>query len=152
MAIGRLIAAAVERELERNPGLKIRYLGASDAATEQADETLITTPSGTCSTTPSATPTRKDPVEIVVETEEEEVVVRVLDRGPGAGRRERPGTGSSRPARPAGRAGGGLGLFVAARLIQAMNGRSWARSRPGGGAEFGFALRRSVDPPRPVVV
>jgi K+-sensing histidine kinase KdpD len=32
-------------------------------------------------------------------------------------------------------------LFVAARLVGAMGGRIWARPRPAGGAEFGFALR-----------
>ena len=38
-------------------------------------------------------------------------------------------------------AGAGIGLFVCARLIRAMGGRIWARNRPEGGAEFGFALR-----------
>jgi hypothetical protein len=37
--------------------------------------------------------------------------------------------------------GSGIGLFVCARLIEAMGGRVWAQSRPEGGAEFGFALR-----------
>ena len=38
--------------------------------------------------------------------------------------------------------GSGIGLFVTKRLVEAMNGRIWARPRDGGGAEFGFALRR----------
>jgi K+-sensing histidine kinase KdpD len=38
-------------------------------------------------------------------------------------------------------AGSGLGLFVCARLIDAMGGRIWASNRAEGGAEFGFALR-----------
>ncbi len=41
--------------------------------------------------------------------------------------------------------GSGIGLFVCARLIEAMDGRIWARSRPEGGAEFGFALRLVED-------
>ncbi|MEA2611971.1 MAG: Histidine kinase, gyrase and HSP90-like ATPase, partial [Chloroflexota bacterium] len=36
--------------------------------------------------------------------------------------------------------GAGIGLFVCARLIAAMNGRIWAAPREGGGAEFGIAL------------
>ena len=38
-------------------------------------------------------------------------------------------------------AGSGIGLFVCARLVEAMAGRIWATALPRG-AEFGFALRR----------
>ena len=41
--------------------------------------------------------------------------------------------------------GSGIGLFVCARLIQAMGGRVWAHNRPEGGAEFGFALRAMAE-------
>jgi signal transduction histidine kinase len=41
--------------------------------------------------------------------------------------------------------GSGIGLFVCARLIAAMGGRVWARNRPTGGAEFGFALRAMAE-------
>jgi two-component system sensor kinase FixL len=40
----------------------------------------------------------------------------------------------------------GIGLFVCRRLIEAMDGRIWVRPRDGGGAEFGFALRRYAEP------
>ena len=43
--------------------------------------------------------------------------------------------------------GSGIGLFVCARLIEAMGGRIWAQSRPEGGAEFGFALRAVDETP-----
>lgn len=36
--------------------------------------------------------------------------------------------------------GAGIGLTVCKRVVEAMDGRIWARSRPSGGAEFGFAL------------
>ncbi len=143
VAVGRLVVSAVERELGRNPGLQIRYLGASDAAAEQADELLITHAIRNLLDNAIRNASGRGPVEVVVDTEGDEVVVRVLDRGAEptdqttAGRIDPAGT-------PAGLAGGGLGLFVAARLVQVMNGRSWARRRPGGGAEFGFALRRST--------
>jgi K+-sensing histidine kinase KdpD len=38
------------------------------------------------------------------------------------------------------RSGSGIGLYVARVLVEAMHGRIWARLRPEGGAEFGFAL------------
>lgn len=148
VAVGRLIVSAVERELGRNPELQIRYLGASDAAAEQADESLITHAVRNLLDNAIRNASGRGPVEVVVDTEGDEVVVRVLDRGSEptdqstAGRIDPTGT-------RAGMSGGGLGLFVAARLVQAMHGRSWARSRPGGGAEFGFALRRSTMTPSP---
>jgi len=72
-----------------------------------------------------------------------EVVVRVLDDGPGF-----PAAETSRlfelfyrsPGTAAIAGGAGIGLFVCARLIAAMGGRIWAEPRPSGGAEFGFAL------------
>ena len=72
-----------------------------------------------------------------------EVVVRVLDDGPGFPSSEAsrlfelfyrsPGTASTA-------GGAGIGLFVSARLVDAMGGRIWAERRSDGGAEFGFAL------------
>jgi len=143
VAVGRLIVSAVERELARNPGLQIRYLGASDAAAEQGDESLITHAVRNLLDNAIRNAADGGPVEVVVETGADEVVVRVLDRG--AAPKDKPTAGVLDPAGTrAGLSGGGLGLFVAARLVKAMNGRSWARSRPGGGAEFGFALHRST--------
>jgi signal transduction histidine kinase len=72
-----------------------------------------------------------------------EVAVRVLDRGPGLG-----GDSAEKlfelfyraPAAKRVPGGAGIGLFVCRQLVEAMGGRIWARPRPGGGAEFGFAL------------
>ncbi len=82
-------------------------------------------------------------VRVTAQAGDGEVLVRVLDDGPGfpAEETERlfelfyrsPGTATMAP-------GAGIGLFVCARLIAAMGGRIWAKSRPEGGAEFGFAL------------
>jgi two-component system sensor histidine kinase BarA len=83
-------------------------------------------------------------VEARLEAAEDEVQVRILDDGPGIepGEADRlfelfyrsPATARVSP-------GAGIGLFVCARLVRAMGGRIWARPRPAGGAEFGFALR-----------
>ena len=87
-------------------------------------------------------------VRVTAQAGDGEVVVRVLDDGPGfpAMETERlfelfyrsPGTATTAP-------GAGIGLFVCARLIAAMGGRIWAKSRPEGGAEFGFALMEFTD-------
>jgi signal transduction histidine kinase len=82
-------------------------------------------------------------VDVQVAQEDDTVVVRVLDRGPGFDGDDperlfdlfyRAATARSVPG------GAGIGLFVCRHLIEAMGGRVWARPRDGGGAEFGFAL------------
>ena len=87
-------------------------------------------------------------VEVVLEAAVDEVLVRVLDDGPGidAGEADRLFElfyRSSTTSRTT--SGAGIGLFVSARLIIAMGGRVWARPRPAGGAEFGFSLRVMPD-------
>ena len=82
-------------------------------------------------------------VTISAEAGDGEVLVRVLDDGPGF-----PAEETSRlfelfyrsPGTAATATGAGIGLFVSARLIAAMGGRIWAVPRPDGGAEFGVAL------------
>jgi signal transduction histidine kinase len=77
-----------------------------------------------------------------------EVAVRVLDRGPGfaADETERLFELYYRSPSVVRRvSGSGIGLFVCARLIEAMGGRIWAAERPGGGSEFGFTLQSLTD-------
>ena len=83
-------------------------------------------------------------VSVVVESTTNEVLVRILDDGPGFPPEETDRLfelyfRSARTSRTA--SGAGIGLFVCARLIRAMGGRIWATNQPDGGAEFGFALR-----------
>lgn len=139
VAVGRLAVAAVEHELALNPGLRIRYLGVSDAAVDEADEALVIHVVRNLVDNGIRYSSDDDPIEVVVGVEGDEVAVRVLDRGHGTADEDRRDF-IDPPATQAGMSGGGLGLFVAARLIHAMDGRSWAIPRPGGGAEFGFAL------------
>jgi PAS domain S-box-containing protein len=83
-------------------------------------------------------------IRLVVRAEEQEVRVHVIDNGPGFPEGEATrlfelyyrSPSTSRSA-----SGSGIGLFVCARLLNAMGGRIWAANRPEGGAEFGFALR-----------
>ena len=86
-------------------------------------------------------------VDIVLEEAEGEVLIRVLDEGPGLepGHEGRVFDLSYRSPRTAGIApGAGIGLFVSARLVRAMGGRIVARRRPRRGAEFTVALPEEV--------
>jgi PAS domain S-box-containing protein len=86
-------------------------------------------------------------VDVSARHEGDEVVVRVLDDGPGIApaEAERLFTLYYRSSEHASVAGAGMGLFVCQQLVQAMGGRIWARRRPEGGSEFGFSLPVFVD-------
>ena len=87
-------------------------------------------------------------VEVIVEPGGEEVAVRILDDGPGIDPDEAERLFElfyRSPSTAGSTAGAGIGLFVCARLVAAMGGRIWARPRPTGGSEFGFALRVMAD-------
>jgi two-component system sensor histidine kinase KdpD len=83
-------------------------------------------------------------VQIEVRPTETEVILSVLDFGPGLPERNlervfdkfyRAEAGDSQRAY-----GYGLGLYICRRLVEAQGGRIWATNRPGGGASFSFAL------------
>ena len=83
-------------------------------------------------------------VTVKAERSGDEVLVRVLDQGPGIGDEDIDALFALfyRSPRTVGVASGaGIGLFVVRHLAEAMGGRAWAAQRPEGGAEFGFALR-----------
>jgi PAS domain S-box-containing protein len=89
---------------------------------------------------------RASAVEVHVQAgSDDDVIVRVLDRGPGLSETDaahvfEPFYRGSETAKTA--SGVGIGLFVCQRLVEAMGGRIWTRPRDGGGSEFGFALPR----------
>ena len=82
-------------------------------------------------------------VEIVASREDSGVAVHILDNGAGILPEHAdhlfdlyyraPGAADRAP-------GAGIGLFVCRHIITALGGTIWARSRPEGGAEFGFEL------------
>ncbi len=87
-------------------------------------------------------------VEIVITPTGDEVLVRILDDGPGIEADEADRLFDlfyRSPSTSRTTAGAGIGLFVCARLVRAMGGRIWGRPRATGGAEFGFALQIMSD-------
>lgn len=83
------------------------------------------------------------PIDVLLSASGLGLEVRVLDRGFGIpdDEAERIFERFYRSERTSGLAGGaGMGLAVCKRLIEAMSGEIWARSREGGGLEVGFSL------------
>ena len=139
----RLLAHVVESEQERWPGVAFVLDLTSGLPTVTADPTYVEQVVRNLLSNAAKYGGAGSTVTITAEAGEGEVLVRVLDDGPGFPPDETnrlfelfyrsPGTAGSAT-------GAGIGLFVCARLIAAMGGRIWAAPRDGGGAEFGFAL------------
>jgi K+-sensing histidine kinase KdpD len=151
VAIVRLVSAAIEREVARHPGVKIALLGASDAAADGADEEMVDHVIRNLLDNAIRYGGSEGPIEVIVEVTASEVMVRINDHGAAPGPNNRLdgqpfGPSAARPVTAAARAGAGIGLYVADRLVRAMGGRIWADRSPGDGAEFGFALARSAGP------
>jgi signal transduction histidine kinase len=83
-------------------------------------------------------------IDVVADVQDGRPRVRVLDRGPGVDPAEADRLFELfyRSERTAGTAGSGIGLFLAHRLVESMEGTIWARPRTDGpGSEFGFTLQ-----------
>lgn len=143
VAIGRLVRVAIEREVARHPDVKITLAGETDAAADRADEVMVAHVVRNLLDNAIRYGNQSEPIEVVVDVSPSEVAVRVIDRGeppdPVAEPFELSG---ERSATAAARAGAGIGLYVANRLVTAMRGRIWAKPAGERGAEFGFALAR----------
>jgi PAS domain S-box-containing protein len=143
LEIRRLLARVAERESRRLPGLAITTDVPRDLPIVAGEETYVeqivrNILSNAAKYTPVGTP-----VVIRAEQDGETVAIRVLDSGPGID----PASANRAfelfyrdPARARTVAGSGIGLFVCWSLVHAMGGTVWARPRPEGGSEFGFAL------------
>lgn len=139
----RLLPRVVQSEDGRWPGVEFRLQVESGLPTVSAEPTYVEQIVRNLLSNAAKYGGMDSTVVVVAERGEREVVVRVLDDGPGIDldERERLFELFYRSARTATAAGGaGIGLFVCARLIAAMGGRIWATRRETGGAEFGFAL------------
>lgn len=138
----RLVETCADAVRRRYPACEVRVHGdagvlvlAGQLYIEQVVQNLL---ANAVKYSPASTP-----VDVIVERNANEGVVRVLDRGVGIAAEERtaifqPFYRSDRTAQSA--EGLGIGLSVCKRLIEAQAGRIWCDARPDGGTEFAFAL------------
>jgi signal transduction histidine kinase len=142
----RVVPGVVASEEERWPGVDFAIDMTSGLPTVMADPTYLEQIVRNLLTNAAKYGGSAAKIRITVELDEssDEVAVRVIDDGPGieASEAERLFDLFYRsPTTASATSGAGIGLFVCARLVRAMGGRIWAKARPSGGAEFGFALR-----------
>jgi PAS domain S-box-containing protein len=145
----RLLPRLVTAEARRWPSLAFSVECWSSLAPVLAEQTYVEQVVRNLLTNAAKYGGSSGAIDVLGYGEGDEVIVRVLDRGPGfppedADRLFDIYYRSPQVARRA--AGAGIGLFVCKSLVDAMGGRIWAREREGGGAEFGFALKALVEP------
>jgi PAS domain S-box-containing protein len=141
--IDRIIKQLVERERGLWPQLTIKLVSDGPEQMVAADEDNLSQNMRNLLSNAAKYSGSGSTVEVSVEDGENEVLVRVLDDGPGLGEEdtERLFGLYYRSANQASAApGAGIGLFVCRELVTAMGGRIWASQRPGKGAEFGFSI------------
>ncbi len=135
------VAGKVIRELvEGKPGVRIRSLLPTDTPPVTGDSEAIRHAVRNLVGAAVAANAGRAAVKVVVQHVNGWVLIRVFDRGGGLSARSAfDPLQPSRSVHP--EPGGLLGLAATRVLIVAMGGRSWARPRRGGGAEYGLALR-----------
>jgi PAS domain S-box-containing protein len=138
-----LVPAVINRDLHDGEGPRIRIEADAGLPPVSGDETSIQQVVHNLVSNAGKYSPAGSEVEVKIESGDDEVVVRVLDRGRGLSEAEashvfEPFYRSEAAKRMA--AGAGIGLFVCRRLIEAMGGRIWAEPREGGGSVFAFAL------------
>jgi signal transduction histidine kinase len=141
----RVLAAAIRLEATHWPTTRIDMTGPNNLAAASGDATYVEQVIRNLLSNAAKYSPPDAAVEVRLAETDDEVIVRVLDRGRGFRSDETTDLFElfyRSPKTAAQASGAGIGLFVCRRLINAMGGRIWARPRSGGGAEFGFALQR----------
>jgi K+-sensing histidine kinase KdpD len=147
--VHRIVRSVVERARLGAPDVEIRLVTTDDLSPVEAEPTYVQQiVRNFLSNALKYGRAPGQPIEVVVSQGRDAIETRVLDRGVGFG----PGDAERlftlfyrNPKAIASAPGAGIGLYVCRLLAEAMGGRTWARSRAGGGAEFGFALPRMAD-------
>jgi PAS domain S-box-containing protein len=142
--VQRLVPGIVRSLSNRWPDLKVTQDFAEPLAAARGDETYVEQVVRNLLTNAIRYGNALDSgVTVSAGEEDAEVVVRILDEGPGFDDGDAARLFELFYRTPAARrvpGGAGIGLFVCRHLIESMGGRIWARPRAAGGAEFGFAL------------
>ena len=87
-----------------------------------------------------------DPIRVAIQQADDQVVMSVIDRGPGVPpeERERIFERFYRTDPNGTKPGMGLGLAIVRGLVESCGGKVWVEDAPGGGAAFRVSLRTSV--------
>jgi PAS domain S-box-containing protein len=136
------ITAAVADEAERYPAYHFRYDGVP-LPPVLADSTYVHQILRNFLSNAAKYGEKGGEIAVVASHDQGEVVVRVMDEGPGLP----PGDPNHlfdlfyrAPESKHRQPGVGIGLFVVRSLVEAMGGRVWAKARTPRGSEFGFSL------------
>ena len=141
--MSRLIRRIVDAEAQRLPDRRFLVSAPSGLPLIEAETTYVEQVVRNFLTNAAKYSPTSEAIEIVVETADDQVSVRVLDRGIGiddATADKAFDLFYRTPQATRAAAGAGIGLFVCRQLVEAMNGRTWMRARDGGGTEVGFWL------------
>ncbi len=142
--VQRVVKSVVERARLDEPNVQIELVTNDDMAPVDAEPTYVQQiVRNLLSNALKYGRTPGQPIQIAISQGPDSIETRVLDRGVGFGPGDtdrlftlfyrNPKANRSAP-------GAGIGLYVCRLLAEAMGGTAWARTRPGGGAEFGFSL------------
>jgi K+-sensing histidine kinase KdpD len=141
--MSRLVRRIVDAEAQRLPDRRFLVSAPSGLPLIEAETTYVEQVVRNFLTNAAKYSPSTEAIEIVVETADDQVSVRVLDRGIGVD----DATADKAfdlfyrtPEATRAAAGAGIGLFVCRQLVEAMDGRTWMRARDGGGTEVGFWL------------
>jgi two-component system sensor histidine kinase KdpD len=136
---------SVDGARERWPGVQIEIVIGEPASQVRGDELfverIVTNLVENAARAVRSAADRR--IELVAEREEDHVVARVIDHGPGLsfGDQQLLFTPFYRLTEGSPRLAAGLGLAICKGFVTAMGGKIWATDTPGGGTTIGFRLR-----------
>jgi signal transduction histidine kinase len=145
LLLQRWLPGILAAESTAHPGLQVRALVAPDLPPVLADDAALAQVVRNLLANAARFGPDTAPVEVIGEMEGSDVLLRIVDQGPGVDpeEAERLFEPFYQSARTSGAGGGtaapggaGLGLAAVRRLLGAMGSSIVARPRPGGGAEF----------------
>jgi PAS domain S-box-containing protein len=143
MLLGRTVGAVLERQRRRDPSRAYDLESRTSDTLVDAQPTWLERVIVNLVSNAAKYSHPGGDVRVVIEGGDGEVVLRVIDEGPGLAEADlaqvfepfyrAPGAESRAP-------GTGLGLAISKRIIESLGGRIWARSDASGGSDFGFAI------------
>jgi two-component system OmpR family sensor kinase len=134
------IADVLEAARSRNPGRRLRALGAAGRITVRADQQRVHQVLRVMVDNALRFSPPGSPVEVRVEPAPGRARIEVRDRGPGVRAADRTRVFGRGVKLDASGPGAGLGLYVAAGLLEVMQGEAGVEARTGGGSTFWFTL------------